>query len=271
MPPTAKSCSSRGPLGYGAASVSSPVYVTRHDSVTLIGLARPEKRNAMNADMAVDLDRALDQLGEARALVLTGDEVAFSAGADLSGMGPGAPPPEVSWQDLLPRIAGLPIPTLAAIEGWCLGGGLELAMTFDLRIAAETATFGLPEVTRGIYPGGGGTQRLPRLVGPARAKELMFTGKHIDAATAERWGLVNELVPAGTARQRALVLAGELARGATLAISLIKGLIDDGIELGIGDALALERERGKLLHGSEDAREGVQAFVEKRPARFTGR
>lgn len=249
----------------------STTRVTRRGAVTVIELDRPDKRNAMNAQMAVDLDRALDELGEARALVLTGDTVAFSAGADLSGMGPDALPAPVLWQDVLPRIATLRLPTVAAIEGWCLGGGLELAMTVDLRIAADTAQFGLPEVTRGIYPGGGGTQRLPRLVGPARAKELMFTGKHIDAATAERWGLVTEVVPAGTALDRALALADELASGATLAISLVKSLVDDGIGLGIDDALALERERGKLIAGSEDSREGVQAFLEKRPPRFTGR
>jgi len=255
-----------------AAQDASTIVFTVADDVATVVLNRPAKRNAMDAAMAVDLAAVLDDLQGARALVLTGDLRAFSAGADLSAMRTDADEsPSQKWRPLLRRLAALPLPTIAAIEGWCLGGGLELAMTFDLRVASCTAQLGLPEVTRGIYAGGGGVSRLPRLIGPTRGKQLLFTGKPIDGVTACDWGLVNEVVEEGQALARATELARELARGATRAIAVIKGIVDDGAGLPVDAALDLEEARGALLAGSVDSVEGIRAFMERRPAQFVGR
>ena len=242
----------------------------RDGALLVVQLARPAKRNAMNLAMAAELMAVLDELSGVRALVLTGDERAFSAGADLSEMLSGVPEGP-TWHDVLPALAGLPIPTIAAIEGWCLGGGLELALTCDLRVAARDAQLGTPEVQRGIFPGGGGTQRLARLLGAARAKELMFLGDAMSGAEAAAWGLVNRVTEPGAALATALELAQRLAAAATVAIATIKGLVDDGLDVDLATGLALERSRGQAVIESTDAREGVTAFLERRPARFEGR
>jgi enoyl-CoA hydratase/carnithine racemase len=235
--------------------------------VATLTLDRPEKLNAINREMAREIADALGRLGDARVLVMTGNERAFSAGADLGERAAGSGPSlALAAYDAL---AAVPIPVIAAIEGYALGGGLELAMCCDLRVASETARLGQPEVLRGILPGGGGTQRLPRLVGPGRAKELMFTGRHISGATAERWGLVNVSTPHGRALEEAQRLAAQLAtHSAPLALREIKALVDSGLAMPLAAGLELERERASYLNTTEDAREGIRAFLERRKADF---
>jgi enoyl-CoA hydratase len=241
----------------------------RAGAVAELRLNRPAKLNANNRQMAADIVAALDALGDARVLIVSGEGRAFSAGADLyeRQADPGLPTMLAAYDAL----AAVPTPVIAAIEGYCLGGGLELALCCDLRVAAETAQLGTPEVLRGLLPGGGGTQRLPRLIGPARAKELMLTGRLIDASTAERWGLVNETVPHGRALERARGLADELLMGAPLAQREIKWLVERGSHLPLDEALAVERDRAAYLRTTDDVREGIQAFIDRRAPKFEGR
>lgn len=239
------------------------------DHVALLTLNRPEKLNAINGVMAREIAEACAGLGEARVLVMTGNERAFSTGADLSERARGGG--RFSTVLAYDAVAGVPIPTIAAIECYALGGGLELAMCCDLRVASETARLGQPEVLRGIAPGGGGTQRLPRLIGPGRAKDLLFTGRHIDGATAEAWGLVNRLTPAGQALKVALDLARQIAQfSGPLALREIKALVNQGWDLPLDDALQLERERSAPLYETADAAEGIRAFLERREPDFKG-
>src|SRR4051794_18698909 len=179
--------------------------------VAIIALNRPAKLNAMNNAMAAELHTAFELPSNVRALVLTGNARAFSAGWDLTEADEAETEEVVSWPTMLTRLATLPVPTIAAIEGYCLGGGLVLAMCCDLRVAGTSARLGVPEIKRGFFPGVSGSQRLTRLVGRARAKELMFFGAHIDAETAERWSLINRVVPTGEALATATRLADELA------------------------------------------------------------
>lgn len=241
----------------------------RTGAVAELRLNRPDKLNANNRRMATEIVTALSNLGDARVLILTGEGRAFSAGADLYERA--ADPALPSMLAAYDALAAVPVPVVAAIEGYCLGGGLELALCCDLRVAGDSAQLGTPEVLRGLLPGGGGTQRLPRLIGPARANELMLTGRRIDAATAERWGLVNEVVPHGQALARAHELAQELLAGAPLAQREIKWLVEHGSHLPLTDALAVERERAAYLRTTEDVTEGIHAFIERRTPKFQGR
>ena len=252
------------PIDYEAIRLESD------DLVAMITLDRPEKLNAINRQMAIEISDAVGRLGDTRVLIVTGNERAFSAGADLSERSKvEGPSPTLAAYDAL---AGVPIPVIAAIEGYALGGGLEMAMCCDLRIAAETAQLGQPEVLRGILPGGGGTQRLPRLVGPGRAKDMMFTGRHISGKTAGDWGLVNETTPRGQALDAARRLARQLAtKSGPLVTREIKMLVETGMAMPLGDALALERERAAYLHTTDDAAEGIRAFLERRNPDFKGR
>ena len=236
-------------------------------TVALLTLDRPDKLNAMNAAMAADVWQAMDGLGDARVLIVTGDARAFSAGADLSE-GPGAGRP--NWNDVVDRLAALPLPTVAAIEGWCLGGGLELAMGCDLRVAAASARLGLPEARRGLYPGGGGTQRLARLVGAGRAKQLMFTCADIDADTALAWGLVNEVAAEGSALEAARALAATITRAAPLSLATIKRVVDEGAGLPLAAGLAVERAAAPAIMASQDLAEGIRAFAERRDPVWQG-
>lgn len=237
--------------------------------VALLTLNRPDKLNAINRRMAQEIAEAVGNLGDARVLVISGNERAFSSGADLSERSD--PGEHFSTLAAYDGVAYVEIPTIAAIEGYALGGGLELAMCCDLRVAAETARLGQPEVLRGILPGGGGTQRLPRLIGPGRAKDLLFTGRHISGATAEQWGLVNRLTPPGQALDTAMRLAREMADlSGPLALREIKMLVNRGHDLPLDEALELERERAAYLYTTADSAEGIQAFLERRKPEFRG-
>ncbi|HLV33525.1 MAG TPA: enoyl-CoA hydratase-related protein [Spirillospora sp.] len=243
-----------------------------------ITLNRPEKLNALTPDMLAALDTTLAQIEQQhdlRVVILTGaGERAFCVGADIHAWG--ALEPLDMWRHWIPfghrvmdRLARLRLPTIAALNGFALGGGLELALAADIRLAAASAELGLPEVSIGIVPGWGGTERLPRIIGAGRAKQMIFSGARVDARTAEDWGLVNEVVAAETLMQRAQELAGEIARRAPLAVQFAKQAIDGGA--GYAASATLEALAGALAAGSEDGREGVASFREKRAPQFRGR
>jgi enoyl-CoA hydratase len=209
-------------------------------------------------------------------VILTGaGEKAFVAGADIGEVAGQTPEQgktrSLVGQEVFRQFEALRKPVVAAVNGFCLGGGCELAMACHLRIASERARFGQPEVKLGIAPGYGGTVRLPRLVGRARALELLLTGDMIDAQEAWRIGLVNRVVPADRLLAEAETLLGTILAQGPLAVAGVLEMVDAGADIGASEALQLEANLFGLLSSSEDKREGTQAFLEKRPARFTGR
>jgi enoyl-CoA hydratase/carnithine racemase len=214
--------------------------------------------------------------GEVRAVVVTGSgERAFCAGSDVGEFEDQRGPAGRARLDLEARVsralADLPMPTIAAIEGHALGGGLELALACDLRIAASGARLGLPEVRLAVIPGAGGTQRLPRVVGPTRARELILTGRVIDAVEAYRIGLVNEVVPAGEARARAEEIGREIAARGPLAVREAKRLIDASTDVDLDAGLTAELEGSLRIFATDDLLEGATAFFEKRDPQYHGR
>lgn len=253
------------------------VRLETHDRIAVITLARPQKLNALSHALEEQLDTAVRSgaVREAYAVVFAGEGRAFCAGADVSEFVDATPGGIIDYYETLgevyERIAALPQPTIGAIHGYCLGGGFELALALDLRIADETAVFGLPEVGIGIVPSSGGTLRLTRALGPAKAKELVLVRDRIDAGEALRLGAVTEVVPAGSALDRAL----ELARGITelppLAVRIAKQAIDATAESPRHAALMVERLAYMALSQTHDADEAARAFVEKREPRFEGR
>jgi enoyl-CoA hydratase/carnithine racemase len=248
------------------------------DGVELVILQHPPV-NALSTSLLAELDKSIAEIGEnpkTRAVVLTGDGQYFSAGADVKEMATldleSAPAVARKGLATYARIAGLRVPVIAAINGLAVGGGLELALACDLRIAGDSAKLGAPEVTLGLIPAYGGTQRLPRLVGVAKAKELIFTGGMISAAEAFRIGLVNKTVPAGQELRAARDLAHTIAQRAPKAVQAAKRSIVDGIELPL--AAGIENETKlfeKEVLPSEDLGEGLAAFVERRPPKFQGK
>jgi enoyl-CoA hydratase len=248
------------------------------DRIATITVNRPDKLNALNDALMDELRTAI---AEARrrpdvgGVLLTGAGRAFVAGADISELedqtAVEGKARAVRGQRVFRRFETSPKPTLAAVNGFALGGGCELAMACHIRIASDRAKFGQPEVKLGIVPGYGGSQRLPRLVGKGRALELLLTGEMIDAAEAYRIGLVNRVVPAAEliASARAM-LATILAQG-PLAVAHCIEAVDRGLDMGLDDAIALEASYFGLLSASADKTEGMRAFLEKRPARFTGK
>ena len=250
------------------------VIVEEQDGVAVVTLNRPDVLNALDTALLRELETAFGSL-HSRAVVLTGAGRAFSTGADLKER---ADLDETAWRahhEVLERafaaVREHSSPTIAAVEGYALAGGLELALSCDLVVVGSDALLGLPEVRRGIIPGGGGTQLLPRLIGTGRAKDLVFTGRPIDAATAERYGLVARVVPPGLARQVALALADEIGRNAPLAVRAAKRAIDGGVGRPLADALGVELDAYWTCIASEDRREGIRAFVERRDPHFEGR
>jgi len=247
-------------------------------AVGTIRLDRPPM-NAINGDLLRDLrDVASDAVGneDIRALVLYGGEKVFAAGADIKMMAGLAPtqikPVITAMQEVFSAVEEIPRVVIAAINGYCLGGGLELAMCADLRFAAASATLGQPEIKLGIIPGAGGTQRLPRLVGPSRAKDIIYSGRFVKAGEAERIGLVDRVVPEGEdVYQAALGAARQYAEGPTVALRAAKVSIDTGGRSDFRTGLVVERETFSDLFATEDQKEGMRAFVDKDQAKFTGR
>lgn len=246
------------------------VSVRRDGDVCVLTLRRPEKLNAISIEVERALGAALDDdaVRGSRALVLTGEGRAFSAGADITEFRDRDPDAIMAYYrdtgGVYERLADMPIPTLAALHGYCLGGALELVLAVDFRIADETAVFGLPEVALGILPSSGGTHRLVRLLGTARAKELALLRGRLDAGEALQAGLVTEVVPEGGALSRAVELAEGLAKLPPLAVSLTKAAIDALGESPRQAALLVERLGYAALAQTAEAREGVDAFVRRR-------
>mgnify|MGYP001772508613 CR=1 FL=1 len=254
------------------------VLTKKEGPIGWIYLNRPEKLNAMNQQMLKELKESFDNFlmdQEVRVIVITGNGKAFSAGADISQF------KELSgytaWQfaksgrELMDYIENSPKPTIAMINGYALGGGLELALACDIRIAAEEAQLGLPEINLGIFPGFGGTQRLIRLVGKGKALELMLTGDRISAREAERIGLVNKVVPLKDLEQETRSFALKLAEKPPIAMALIKLLVNQGISIPEIAGLNMESLGWGIVFTTEDQKEGVNAFFEKRKAQFKGR
>jgi enoyl-CoA hydratase len=247
--------------------------------VATITLNRPEALNAFSKDVAKEVFHALEDVKNdenVRVLILTGaGEKAFSTGADIKAMvgmtALKARELSLMGEKLCSALENLEKPVIAAINGYALGGGLEVAMSCDLRIASENAHMGQTEINIGLIPGWGGTQRLTRLVGRTKAKELVFTGKMIDAKTGEQLGLVNMVVPADKFREMVRQFASELAMKAPVALKVAKAVINKGADIGLESALALEREGFGVVASSEDLKEGVSAFTEKRKPAFKGK
>ena len=248
----------------------------RADGVAVVRLDRP-KVNALSGALLDQLKATADELtaNPPGAVVVTGGERIFAAGADIAefaGVGK-AKVIGATFRASLDALAAVPRFVIAAINGVALGGGCELAMACDYRIAADNARLGQPEILLGIIPGGGGTQRLPRLVGPARAKEIMITGRQVAADEALRIGLVDEVVPAAEVLDRALALAAEAARGPVVAAGLIKAAVDEGLEHPLEWGLDREQVYFVDVFETDDAAIGVKSFLENGPgkATFTGR
>lgn len=248
----------------------------RDDGVALVTLNNP-KVNALSQAVlarlfAVAADLTANPPG---AVVITGGERLFAAGADISEFG-GPDEAEVigaGFHRTLDAVAAIPRFVIAAVSGYALGGGCELALACDYRVAGERAVFGQPEILLGILPGGGGTQRLPRVVGPSRAKEMMITGRQVKADEALTIGLADEVVPNDVLLDRALALAAEVARGALVAQGLVKKAVDDGLSTSLAEGLLLERRLFVESFHADDSRIGVQSFLANGPgkAEFTGR
>ena len=247
------------------------------DGVVLIRLDRPQALNALNSQLMQELSRcveALDRDDAVRCLVLTGSDKAFAAGADIKEMAQltyAQAFRENLFAETSERITRARKPIIAAVAGYALGGGCELAMMCDFIIAAETAKFGQPEVTLGVMPGIGGTQRLTRLVGKSKAMDMMLTGRMMDAAEAERSGLVSRVVPADRLLDEAMTAARKIAALSPLAVVMNKELVDTALETTLTEGIRVERRLFHSLFAFEDQKEGMAAFVEKRKPDFKGR
>lgn len=244
--------------------------------VALLRFNRPKQLNALNSQLMDELCIALEALDRdeaIRVIVVTGSERAFAAGADIGEMAAATPIDMLQGNRIAQwdRVRRISKPVIAAVAGWCLGGGCELAMALDLIVAAESARFGQPEINLGVIPGAGGTQRLTRAVGKSTAMEMILTGEPIDAREAHRLGLVARVVPNELLVEDALTLAATIATKSPLALRLAKEAVNAAYEMSLTDALAHERRLFYLLFASEDQKEGMAAFLEKRDADFKGR
>jgi enoyl-CoA hydratase len=242
----------------------------------LVRLNRPKQLNALNGevmDLLCDTLEELDRDDGVRAIVVTGNERAFAAGADIGEMAAASPIDMLRGNRIAQwdRVRRIGTPVIAAVNGWCLGGGCELAMALDIVIAGEGARFGQPEITLGVIPGAGGTQRLTRAIGKSRAMEMILTGEPMAAAEALSRGLVARVVPDELAVEDALALAAKIATKSPVALRIAKEAVNAAYEMSLTDALAHERRLFYLLFASEDQKEGMAAFIEKRQPEFTGR
>jgi enoyl-CoA hydratase len=258
-----------------AKSAGDVVVYAERDRVAWITLNRPDKLNALNRDVFQQLGVALDRLEaspDAVVGILHGAGRAFAAGADIQDYVDISVHAYRAFMDVgravSDRIASLRKPVIAAVQGFALGGGFELVLACDLVIASDNSRFGLPETKLGLVPGGGGTQRLPRLVGRMRATELLITGRFLTADEAQSWGIVNEVVPKTDLLERAGALAASVGAQAPEAVSTIKRIVREGADAPLPTALSLEQDATARLIVSEDAHEGIAAFIEKRQPRF---
>jgi enoyl-CoA hydratase/carnithine racemase len=244
----------------------------RPDGVALLTLDRP-KANALSIELLAEIEAAADSLAAdlPGAVVVWGGPRIFAAGADISSFGgpAEAAPYAAQFRAAFDKLAALPRAVIAAVNGYALGGGCELALACDLRVVADNAKMGQPEILLGLLPGAGGTQRLTRLVGPARAKDLVLTGRHVGAEEALRIGLADRVAPAAETLDAALALAAGLAAGPLVAVGWAKALIDDGVDQPLAAGLDAETGRFVAVFGTEDAQEGVRSFLEHGPGKAT--
>jgi enoyl-CoA hydratase len=252
------------------------ILVETRERVGLIRLNRPQAMNALNNVLLGELSRALltfDTDESIGAIVITGSERAFAAGADIKEMAE-ASTVEVVLRDHLSLFDDIRLvkkPVIAAVSGWCLGGGNELAMACDMIVASETARFGQPEITLGVIPGAGGTQRLARLVGKPIAMEMVLNNRTLSAEEALHFGLVNRVIPVERYLEEAMNLAAELARRAPLAVRMGKEAVNHAFESFLGEGLADERKAFYWLFATQDQKEGMAAFIQKRKPEWKGR
>jgi enoyl-CoA hydratase/carnithine racemase len=244
-------------------------------AIATIRLDRP-KMNALNAQVQQELTEAAAQVSHdaaIRAVILYGGERVFAAGADIKEMA-GAGYPQMAersarLQAALSDVANIPKPVVAAVTGYALGGGLELALCADFRVLGENAKVGQPEILLGVIPGAGGTQRLPRLIGPSRAKDLIFTGRHVDAGEAASIGLADKVVPDADVYQAAADLVARYATGPALALRAAKQAVNDGLEVDLATGLEIERLHFAALFATEDQKTGMRSFIENGPGKAT--
>lgn len=250
------------------------ILIEQRDAVTVITLNRPQALNALNSSVLSELIAAFaayDVDDSQRCLVLTGSEKAFAAGADIKEMA------EMSYPEMVRRsghvqsaftaVARIPKPVVAAVTGYALGGGCELALCADIRIAASDARLGQPEILLGVIPGAGGTQRLARLVGPSKAKDMVFTGRFVPADEALALGLVDSVVAPEAVYDTALAWASGLARGPAYALRAAKQAIDSGLEVDLASGLEIERQQFAALFATEDRSAGMHSFIEHGPGK----
>lgn len=244
--------------------------------VALLRLNRPEARNALSPQMRAEITEALERLDadpEVRCIVIAGCDDFFAAGADIRAMAerPLDAAPDPKGMEFWTRLTAVGTPTIAAVSGYAFGGGCELALACDMIVADENARFGQPEITLGIIPGGGGSQRLARAIGKQRAMEYVLTGRRWDAQTAERWGLVNKVARKGRWLEEAVELARLVAERPPLAVRLAKQAVLAAQETSLEEGLKAERRLFDEAMATEDRIEGMNAFLEKREPRFKGR
>ncbi|MGC7872845.1 enoyl-CoA hydratase/isomerase family protein [Desulfosporosinus sp. SYSU MS00001] len=254
------------------------ILVEIEEGIATIILNRPDVLNALNSQVFNELAEAAENLSiddSVRAVIITGGDKVFAAGADIKemallgavGVATGLRPSKIAFE----RLENMPKPVIAAINGYALGGGCELTLAADVRIAGDNAQFGLPEIKLGILPGGGGTQRLPRLIGAGKAKELIFSGDLINAEEALRVGLVNKVVPPDQVLAWARKMAEKFVSRGAVALSLAKTCINEGQRMDLEIGLEYEHKCFSLLFATEDQKEGMKAFVEKRKPNFHGK
>lgn len=255
--------------------MSKTVILEKKDGVAVVTISRPEALNALNSIVIAELEQVVTELErdrDIRAMILTGEGRSFVAGADIGEQYPLDLDGGRRWGQrgsaLMRRIEKLEFPTIAAVNGFALGGGCELALSCDLILASEKAKFGQPEVGLGITPGFSGTQRLPRRIGIAMAKELIFSGRMIKADEAKEIGLANAVYPPETLMDAAMEMARSFAKNAPIAVKYAKACIDRGMQMDIYGGIACENELFAMCFATADQKEGMGAFLEKRPATF---
>ena len=256
----------------------SNILLSFEQGVAIITFNRPKAMNALNAELLGELSQALDQLESeesVRVLVLTGaGEKAFVAGADINELAVLSPLQAKKFidkgQSVITRLTRMSKPVIAAVNGYALGGGMEMALGCDFIYAAETAAFGLPEITLGLIPGFGGTQRLARLIGPNQAKELIYTGRMLKAEEACSLGIVNRVIPADALMDEVLGLARKMAAKGTVSLRAAKQAVNCGLNTDLATGLGIEQDAFAICMASPDAKEGTSAFLEKRKPDFSG-